>query len=190
MTSFGAIIRLSRFVDSCYSSCTLSLPMHRNYRVFWHYKIEKYNKCRIWWNCRSCVYLDGRNRRWLRQRKICWRWFVYLWCDSKTCRSCKRKLNILLKGHGTNHGFSFTPTSPYWQLSPLTPLFFSTFTELLFSRLLGLPYSWEIYEMFLFFKSCKYYWWACKFSFYNVKTLCWRIYLDKDIICIREFTGR
>ena len=34
--------------------------MHRNYRVFWHYKIEKYNK----------------------------------WCDSKTCRSCKRKLNM------------------------------------------------------------------------------------------------
>jgi len=40
MTSIGAIIRLSRFVDSCYSSCTLSLPMHRNYRVFWHGKIS------------------------------------------------------------------------------------------------------------------------------------------------------
>ena len=51
-------------------------------------------KRRIWWNCRSCVYLDGRNRRWLCQRKICWRWSVYLWCDSKTCRSCKRKLNM------------------------------------------------------------------------------------------------
>ena len=164
--------------------------MHRNYRVFWHCKIEKYNKCRIWWNCRSCVYLDGRNRRWLRQRKICWRWFVYLWCDSKTCRSCKRKLNIFFwKVMAQTMAFLLSK-HPHIVNYPHSPHSFSV--HLLNCYFPHFPVC-NIAEKFIkcsCFLSCIYYRWVRKFPFYNVKTLCWRIYLDKDIICIREFTGR
>ena len=42
-------------------------------------------------------YYVSNKKKFLRQIQIRisdWRWFVYLWCDSKTCRSCKRKLNM------------------------------------------------------------------------------------------------
>ena len=63
---------------------------------------------------------------------------------------------ILLKGHGTSHGFSFAPISLYCLLSQSPLRIFGTSAELLFPRLLVLSYAEKTIKNCFYFQNSAY----------------------------------